>query len=128
MRFDHRGFHAAELVCDPCGRALEPGAVAGFPAMGERDFEFRFERRGVTYMTSVHSENLSDIAYDDTYRELSDLGRDSKALMHRWDDAIGQCLSMVDIQRYPREAHVQAYHAIATAGLVIRTTTIFEHA
>jgi hypothetical protein len=36
-------------------------------------------------------------------------------------------LSMVEIQRLPREAHVQGYHLIAQHGLVLRTQTIFEH-
>ena len=36
--------------------------------------------------------------------------------------------TQVDIQRMARQVHVQTYHLVASASLVLRTQTIFEHA
>jgi hypothetical protein len=33
---------------------------------------------------------------------------------------------VLDVQRSPTDAHVQAYHLVATGGVVLRTQTIFE--
>jgi hypothetical protein len=46
--------------------------------------------------------------------------------MHHFSDSVGPCLSMLDIQRYNGEVHVQSYHLLAHPGLVLRTQTIFE--
>jgi hypothetical protein len=81
---------------------------------------------GVVYMTSVQAETLPESLYASTYRELIDFGRQNGALVHLWRDAKGQCLSMIDMQRYTGQAHAQTYHLTALGGVVLRTQSIFE--
>jgi hypothetical protein len=126
LRFESRGLCACELVSDQEGRLPEAGVVSAFLCAGERDFEHRFTRDRVTYMTTVQTETLSENLFLATYEEMMDVARATNALLHRWDDETGKCLSMIDIQQYSREVHAQAYHLIATGGLVLRTQTIFE--
>jgi hypothetical protein len=59
--------------------------------------------------------------------ELDDFAREEQALVHRWDDEIGPCMSILAHQRLAKEVHVQAYHFIAREGLVLRTQSLFEH-
>jgi hypothetical protein len=127
LRFEHAALCACELMTDQEGRLPESGVVSGFLAAGERDFEHRFTKDKVTYMTTVQTETLSENLYVATMAEMLDYGRSSDALTHRWNDGTGPCLSMIDLQRYNREIHAQSYHLMATGGLVIRTQTIFEH-
>jgi len=75
---------------------------------------------GVAYEARVISAHR-------TPDEMLDYARGTDALCHRWTDEAGECLSMIDTQRYNREIHAQAYHLIAQGGIVIRTQTIFEH-
>jgi hypothetical protein len=126
LRFESGTLCACELVSDQEGRLPETGVVSAFLCAGERDFEHKFARDRVTYMTTVQTETLSENLFLATYEEMMDVARATNALLHRWDDETGKCLSMVDIQQYHREIHAQAYHLIATGGLVLRTQTIFE--
>ena len=128
-RFRHNGSCVCELVADQA-RVPEEGAVAAFPCLGEHDFEHRFEG-GVQYALSFQTENLTETLFKATYEELKQFGRESGALIHEWvgngDGRTGRGMSIVDVQRYAREVHVQGYHLSSEGGLVLRTQALFEH-
>ncbi len=131
LRFGHlvpgrSGACACELLTD-MPRSPVSGVVSAFLCAGERDYEHTLARGSVRYMTSVQTEMLAETVYAATLRELSELARENDAVVARWRDDAGACLSLVDVQEYAREVHCQSYHMIATGGLVIRTQTIFEH-
>jgi hypothetical protein len=98
LRFSHQGFSACELLSDGLGPMPALKSVASFPATGERDFEYRFDRFGVIYMNSLQSENLSDNVYASQYDELCQTSRENNALVHRWDDDSGPCMSILEVQ------------------------------
>ncbi|QYO64492.1 DUF2617 family protein [Leptolyngbya sp. 7M] len=127
LRFQFRGACALELMADGGLRVPNAQPVASSPALGEHDFEYQFDRHGMVYMATIQSENLPEHVFDSTYHELLEHGRSSRALIHRWMDEVGPCLSMLDIQPFNDEAHVEAYHMFSSGGLVIRTQTVFEH-
>lgn len=126
LRFEHRGFCCCELVLDQPRQLPDVGLVDAFFCAGDRDFEHKFDRDGVNYLTSVQTEQLSENLYASTYEELTDFGVQSGALMNRWDDGSGPSLSMLDTQRYAKEIHAQSYHMMARGGIVLRTQSIFE--
>ncbi|HYE61291.1 MAG TPA: DUF2617 family protein [Phycisphaerales bacterium] len=128
LRFDHRTLCVSELLTDQERTPPLQGQVSSFLCAGERDVEHRFPREKVTYMTSVQTETLSDSLYAASLEEMLDHARLNHSLSHTWDDEAGRCLSILDIQRMARQVHVQSYHLIASAALVLRTQTIFEHA
>ena len=79
-------------------------------------------------MATVQTETLPQNLYEATYRELTEFGEESEALMYLWTEPDGgKCASILDVQRFRREVHAQSYHLIAHSGLVLRTQTIFEH-
>lgn len=125
LRFGSAGFCASELVTESNKQSPDVGIVDTFFCAGDRDYEHKFEREGVNYMTTVQTEQLSDNIYASTMEELQDFGTEVNALRCEWDDD-GPCLSMIDTQRYAKEVHVQAYHMMARGGVVLRTQTIFE--
>lgn len=128
LRFEHQGQCACELVTDQETGLPGSGLVAALLCAGERDFEHAFPARRVTYMTTVQTETLSENLYRATLKEMVEFAGQNGALTCRWDDDAGQCLSVLDLQRYCREVHAQSYHLMARGGLVVRTQTIFEHA
>jgi hypothetical protein len=127
LRFEHGTMVASELVTDQEGNLPDQGVVTAFLCAGERDFEHRFDSSRVTYMTTVQTETLSENLYLATYKEMLALAKESDALAYEWQDEVGKCLSMLDMQQFNREVHVQAYHLMAMGGLVLRTQTLFEH-
>jgi hypothetical protein len=127
LRFERGALCACELVSAEESKLPASGVVSAFLAAGERDYEHRFEKEKVVYMTTVQTETLSETLYISTFEEMMDYAKSTDALTHRWTDDAGECLTMIDTQRYNREIHAQAYHLIATGGVVIRTQTIFEH-
>ena len=74
-------------------------------------------------MTELLSENL----FTATFNEMKEFAKDSNAMqfIHETDDG-HQNLSLLDVQRYRREIHAQAYHLVSSAGFVLRTQSIFE--
>jgi hypothetical protein len=104
------------------------GAVTGFPCIGEHEFEHKFAGEGVSYSTSVQAETLSDNLYRNTYEDMLEYPKQADVLAHQYVDASGnKCLSLLDIQKLPREVHCQGFHLVAGSGLVLRTQTIFSH-
>lgn len=126
LRFEHGNKCFTELVSEK-ESGLPDSPIETFYCAGERDFDKKFAADGVTYMTSVQTEQLNENLYASTYDELRDFAREQEASAYLWDEE-GPCLSMLDIQRYDQEIHVQAYHMIARGRIVLRTQTLFEHA
>ncbi len=126
LRFQHDGVCLAEIVTDQIETLPERGQVGVFPCAGERDHDATFGER-VSYVTSMQTETLSDHLYLGTYNEMLEHGRQPDVLMSVWKDnpAGKPNLSLVDMQRYHDQVHVQGYHLRADCGLVLRTQTIF---
>jgi hypothetical protein len=128
LRFERTTLCCSELLTAQETKLPEQGIVAGFLALGERDFEHRFTRDKVVYMNTIQTETLSENLFLSTHDEMLDYARTTDALVHRWTDEGGDCLSMIDTQKFQNEVHAQCFHLMAQDGLVIRTQTIFEHA
>lgn len=127
LRFEYKTLCCCEVVTDMEKSPMQ-GVVSSFLCAGEHEFEHRFSKDRVNYMTSVQTETLSENLFATEFEELLDLGKKMNALIHRWSDETGPCLSVLAMQALNREAHIQAYHLIATGGLILRSQTIFEHA
>lgn len=125
LRFEYKTLCCCELVTD-IERNPTQGVVTSCLCAGEHEFEHRFARDHVNYMSSIQTETLSENLFAAEYEELLDLGRQMNALIHRWQDDAGDCLTVLALQTLSAEAHIQAYHLIANGGLVLRSQTIFE--
>ena len=127
LRFEHGGTCITELVTDQDSGLPDSGVVAAFLCAGERDFDTNFERVHLSYMTTVQTEQLSENLFLATHEEMLDYASEVDALCHKWDEASGPGLSVLDVQRFSKEMHVQSYHLVPSGGIVLRTQTIFEH-
>lgn len=126
LRFEFGGACVSELVTDQPDRLPERGLVTALPCAGERDHDAEFADR-IVYMTSMQTETLSDHLYLGTYNELLEHGEECGGLMTQWSDEIGRPnLSVLDLQRFNKEVHVQGYHMRSDCMLVLRTQTIFQ--
>lgn len=125
-RFEHNGLCVTELITDDNAKVPDRGLVTCLPCAGEKDHEAEFSDR-IEYMTSIQTEMLTDHLFLGTYNELLEHGRTENALMSVWgENALKPNLSMVEIQRFANEVHVQGYHLRSDCGLVLRNQTIFQ--
>ncbi len=126
IRFQFDGSCVCEVVTDQSEQVPDRGIVSVFPCAGERDHEEKVSDR-VMYMTTIQTETLSDHLYVGTYKEMLQHGRDGNSLMSAWTDELGKPnLSLVDLQRYRNEVHMQAYHLRSDCSLVLRTQSMFQ--
>ena len=126
VRFEHHGLCLSEVVGEEIEHLPERGHVITLPCAGEKDHEDSFSDR-IIYMTSMQTETLTDHLYMSTYNEMLEHGRMGECLMTVWTDEIGKPnLSLLDVQRYNDEVHLQSYHLRSDCGLVLRTQSIFQ--
>eukprot|EP00400_MALV-I_sp_L67-5_P000702 gene702-883_t len=130
-----RGGHVArfqidgQCVCEVLIENTEPlperGLVTTLPCAGEKDFEEQFSKR-LVYMTSMQTETLSEHLFLSTYKEMIEHARESDAIMSAWTDELGRPnLSLMDMQRYRNEVHLQGYHLRSDCGLATRSPAFF---
>jgi len=126
LRFEHQNLCLCEVVGEEIDLLPERGHVTTLPCAGEKDHEAEFADR-VVYMTSMQTETLTDHLYLSTYNEMIEHGRMGDCLMSVWSDELARPnLSLIDVQRYGDQVHVQTYHLRSDCGLVLRTQTIFQ--
>ena len=127
-RFQAKGQVLTETVIEQGDHLPETGLLHALPCLGEKEYQFEpAEQDHLGYVTTIQTETLTDNLYTATFREMGDFAREANAMAHQWKDDEGvPCLSVLDMQRYQREFHVQSYHLLGASGLVLRTQTIFE--
>lgn len=126
LRFQHEDTCLTEIITEQVDHLPERGLLSTFPCAGERDHDAKFGER-VVYMTSMQTEVLTDHLYLGTYNEMIEHGRELNGLMSVWSDETRRPnLSLLDMQRYNDQVHVQSYHLRSDCGLVLRTQSIFQ--
>lgn len=126
VRFQYDGQVMSETVLEKGDHLPETGLVHALPCVGEKDYEFEPDGK-IGYVTTIQTESLTDNLYTATLREMQEFARETGSLCHDWQDAAGvPALSMLDVQKYRREFHIQSYHLMGGSGLVLRTQSIFE--
>jgi hypothetical protein len=126
VRFQIAGQSLTEVVVDSGDHLPENHLVHALPAFGEKDYEMPREGK-LGFCTTIQTETLTDNLYQSTYREMADFAHETGSMAISYNDPEGgACLSVVDSQKFRRDFHIQAYHLIASSGLVLRTQSIFE--
>jgi len=128
LRFGFGELCASELVIDREDDLPSTGVVTAFPCAGEKDYEHLFEAERVNYLVTVQTEVLSEKLYLSTHREMTEHVRENESQTFAWDCDSGPNLSILDVQAFHSEVHIQSFHLVASGGFVLRTQTIFEMA
>jgi hypothetical protein len=127
-RFQCGGLTFCEVVVENPASLPERGLVTSLPCAGERDHEEKLSEQ-IAYMTTIQTETLSDHLYLGTYKEMLSHGREGNGdcIMAVWTDAAGKPnLSLIDMQRFRNELHLQGYHLRSDCGLVLRTQSMVQ--
>ncbi|MCC7147023.1 MAG: hypothetical protein IT443_11310 [Phycisphaeraceae bacterium] len=115
-----------EAVLERGDHLPETGLLYALPCLGEKEYELDTQDK-IGYVTTVQTETLNENLYMATYREMCDFAQEVGAACHLWQDRENvPCLSVLDVQRYRKEFHIQSYHLVGANGLVLRTQSIFD--
>ena len=126
VRFQANGNCLTETVLVEGDHLPETGLVQALPCLGEKEFEMPPED-GLKYVTTLQTESLIDNLYAATFHELNTLSVESDAMAYEWKDDDGSpCLTVLDVEKYKKEFHIQSYHLQGTSNTVLRTQSIFE--
>lgn len=126
LLFQYQGLCVSEVVTDRPDVLPDRPIITSVPCAGEKDHEETIADR-IEYVTSVQTETLTEHLYSGTYGEMLDHARTNDGLMVEWrDETNRRNLSLLDLQRYANEVHVQSYHLRSDCGLVLRTQTILK--
>lgn len=126
LRFQLNGFCITEVVVEHIDQIPDRGLIAALPCAGERDFEEKVAEN-LIYMTTMQTETLSDHLYLGTYKEMMQHARENDSLFAAWTDAAGKPnLSLIDVQHFRSEVHIQGYHLRSDCGLVLRTQSMVQ--
>ena len=125
LRFEFDGTCVTEVVTPDTEVLPERGHITTMVCAGERDHEQEIGDR-VTLITSMQMELLPDHLFGDSYIELVDFAKESRAKVVCYSDGEDRGASIIDVQRYNDQLHTQSYHLHSKYGLVLRTQSIFE--
>lgn len=126
VRFQVNDSCFTETVIAEGDHLPEHGLLHALPCVGEKDYELESSSK-VGYVTTVQTEMLTENLYRSTYQEMRDLATEDNGLLFEWEDGPdSKCLSMLDVQTYKREFHIQGYHMVASPSMILRTQSIFE--
>lgn len=126
LRFGRGASCATELVVDRESGLPQSGVVSAILCAGEHEFEHSFAAQHTVYMLSVQTETLSENLYASTMREMREHAADNASDSFAWTTEEGDNLSLLDVQVYRDQIHVQAYHLVARGGFVLRSQSLFE--
>jgi len=126
IRFNFAGEVLTETVVDTGDHLPEHGLVHALPCLGEKEYQLEPDDDRIMYFTTVQTETLPENLYKATLQELIESADETGAVSHAWSDTAGDNLSMIEMQKYKREFHVQGYHLHGGTGSVLRTLSIFE--
>ena len=127
VRFQAGRHCLTETVVEGGDHLPEAGLIHALPCLGEKEYATGFEGSDLGYCTTLQTEVLSESLYQSTYCEIAELCLEDYTLSYKWDDSAGvSCLSVVELQKYKKEMHIQSYHMLGLSGLVLRTQSIFE--
>lgn len=126
LRFEYEGTCVTEVVTPSPEHLPERGHVTTMACASERDHEQEFGDR-ITLITSMQIESLSEHLYGDSFIELVEFGNDApRAKVLTYGNDGERNASIIDVQWYNNELHVQSYHLRSIYGSVLRTQSIFE--
>ncbi|MCH2138808.1 MAG: hypothetical protein MK074_07130 [Phycisphaerales bacterium] len=127
VRFEYDGATVTEVVVPEAMELPDRGVLTTIPCVGEKDFEEVYSER-ISFVTSIQTETLSEHLYMGSYREMLEHGGSEDCLVVRGEDPTTGLpdLSVLELQRYADQIHVQSYHFIGDGAMVLRTQSILQ--
>jgi len=116
-----------ELTCFPNKALPDRGLVERLPCKGDKQFDLPMGEDHHYYL-ALNEEHVTDTLFDNSVSELLRLAGEQNGLVSHRKNDLGQTeyLSILVAQLHRRAVHLEGFHLLSEARVLVRTQSIIE--
>jgi hypothetical protein len=117
----------SELTCFPSKTLPDRGLIERLPCKGDKQYE-KVVGSHFQYYLALNEEHVTEALFDNSVAELLRLAEEQNGLLTHKKNEAGQTeyLSIVVAQLHRRAIHVEGFHLLGEARVLVRTQSIVE--
>ncbi len=121
------GKTVSELTCFPSKTLPDRGLIERLPCKGDKQYEKALSSH-FQYYLALNEEHVTEALFDNSVTELLRLAEEQNGLIsHKKNDlGVTEYLSIVVAQLHRRAIHVEGFHLLGEARVLVRTQSIVE--
>ena len=121
------GKTVSELACFPSKSLPDRGLIERLPCKGDKQYEKALSSQ-FQYYLALNEEHVTDALFDNSVAELLRLAEEQGGLVSHKKNELGQTeyLSIVVAQLHRRAVHIEGFHLLGEARVLVRTQSIVE--
>jgi len=123
------GKTVTELTCFPSKTLPDRGLIERLPCKGDKQYEKPLADV-FQYYLALNEEHVTDALFENSVTELLRLAEEQGGLVSHKKNELGQTeyLSIVVAQLHRRAVHIEGFHLLGEARVLVRTQSIVEPA
>jgi hypothetical protein len=117
----------SELTCFPSKTLPDRGLVERLPCKGDKQYEKAMGSH-FQYFLALNEEHVTEALFENSVTELLRLGEEQNGLVSHKKNDLGhtEYLSIVVAELHRRAIHVEGFHLLGEARVLVRTQSIVE--
>ncbi len=121
------GKTVSELACFPSKTLPDRGLIERLPCKGDKQYEKPLGNQFMYYL-ALNEEHVTDALFDNSVAELLRLAEEQSGMVSHKKNELGQTeyLSIVVTQFHRRAIHIEGFHLLGEARVLVRTQSIVE--
>ncbi len=125
----HGGKTVTEVTCFPNKALQDRGLIERLPCKGDKQYE-RVLGNQFQYYLALNEEHVTDTLFDNSVTELLRLAEEQNGLVSHKKNELGhtEYLSILVSQLHRQSIHIEGFHLLGEARVLVRTQSIVEPA
>jgi hypothetical protein len=121
------GKTVSELACFPSKALPDRGLIERLPCKGDKQYEKALGNH-FQYYLALNEEHVTEALFDNSVTELLRLAEEQGGLVAHKKNELGQTeyLSIVVATLHRRAVHLEGFHLLGEARVLVRTQSIVE--
>jgi len=121
------GKTVSELACFPSKALPDRGLIERLPCKGDKQYEKALGNH-FQYYLALNEEHVTEALFDNSVTELLRLAEEQGGLVSHKKNELGQTeyLSIIVAQLHRRAVHIEGFHLLGEARVLVRTQSIVE--
>src|SRR4029078_13596244 len=116
-----------ELTCFPSKTLPDRGLIEKLPCKGDKQYEKSLGQQ-FQYYLALNEEHVTEALFENSVSELLRLAEEQGGLVSHKKNELGQTeyLSIIIAQLHRRAVHIEGFHLLGEARVLVRTQSIVE--
>jgi hypothetical protein len=121
------GKTVSELTCFPSKALPDRGLIEKLPCKGDKQWE-KALAGNFQYYLALNEEHVTEALFENSVTDLLSLAEDQGGLLAHKKNELGQTeyLSVIVAQLHRRAVHIEGFHLLGEARVLVRTQSIVE--